>query len=108
QRRQLHADLRDAEEEVAAEPTGVHLRAEIAARRGEDAHVDRLDGRSADALHLALREHAEQLGLEVERELAELVEEQRAAVRLGDRALLALGRARERALLVTEEEALGE
>ena len=43
QRRQLDAHLGDAEEEVAAEAPGVHLGAEIAPRRREHAHVDRLE-----------------------------------------------------------------
>ena len=34
----------------------------------------------ADALELALLEHAQQLGLQLERDLADLVEEERAAV----------------------------
>lgn len=92
---ELDTELRDPKEEVAAEPTGVHLDAEIAARRGEDAHVDRLERVAAHALHLALGQHTEELRLELDGELAELVEEERAAVRLGAGALLALGRAGE-------------
>ena len=73
-----------------------------------DAHVDGLERVAADALHLLLAERAQQLRLQLERQLAELVEEERAAVGLGERALAALGRAGERALLVAEEDALGE
>ena len=43
--------------------------------------------RAADPAELALLEHAQQLGLEVERQLAELVEEHGAAVGQLERAL---------------------
>ena len=62
--------------------------------------------RSADALELLLLEHAKQLRLKVEPHLGDFVEEQRAAVRALERALHALDRAGERALLVTEQGAL--
>ena len=66
-----------------------------------DVDVDRL--RLADAPDLAAIEHAQQLRLEVERELADLVEEQRAAVRGLDQALLVAGGAGEAALRVAEQ-----
>ena len=108
QRRELDAHLRDAEEEIAAEAPRVHLRAEIAPRRREHAHVDRLEGAAAHALHLLLAERAQELGLQVDGQLAELVEEERPAVGLGERALAPLGGPGERAFLVAEEDALGE
>src|SRR6185312_16024840 len=60
----------------------------------------------ADALEPALLEHAQELGLKAERQLADLVEEQRAAVGHLEPAGLLFGRAGERALLVTEQLAL--
>ena len=59
-----------------------------------------------DALELAVLEHPQQLGLQVERQLADLVEEQRAAVRDLEPTFPHPGRAGERALLVPEQLAL--
>ena len=56
-----------------------HLR-EIAVGRGDDADVDSERLLSADPLERAVLEHAQQPHLRVERQLANLVEEQRAAV----------------------------
>jgi hypothetical protein len=56
--------------------------------------------RLADAAHLPAIEHAQELRLEVERELADLVEEQRAAVRRLDQALLVDRGAGERSVRV--------
>ena len=109
QRGQLDAHLRDAEVKVAPERAGVHLAHEIAARRGDDAHVDlAVRVRAADALDAPLGERAQELRLHVDRELAELVEEDRAAVGLDERRDALVDRAGERAALVTEERALGE
>ena len=55
---------------------------------------------------LALLQRAQQLGLQLERQLADLVEEQRAAVRELEAARAALQRAGEGAALVAEELAL--
>src|SRR5207253_5438298 len=68
-----------------------------------------LDGAiAADAPDLALLEHAQELRLQVERQLAELVEKNGAAVRRFERALPRRGRAGERALLVPEQLRLDE
>ena len=58
------------------------------------------------AIDLALLQDAQQLGLQRRRQLADLVEEQRAAVGLLERPTLPLGGAGERAALVAEELAL--
>ena len=55
-------------------------RLQIAVRRRDHAHVDLERPRAADALELLLLQHAQQLRLHLERQLADLVEEQRAAV----------------------------
>jgi hypothetical protein len=65
-----------------------------------------IGSRAADALELALLQHAQQLGLQVERHLADLVEEQRAAVGELERAGARGDGAGERALLVAEQLAL--
>src|SRR5690606_28839692 len=57
-------------------------------------------------LEAPLLQHAEQLGLQLGAQLADLVEEERAAVGELEPAALALGRTRERALLVAEQLAL--
>jgi hypothetical protein len=57
----------------------------------------------AEALHLARFERTQQLGLQVHRQLADLVEEDRAPRGGFERAGTRPVRARERALLVTEQ-----
>ena len=56
--------------------------AEILVRRGEDAHVDVDHVLAADARDLAGLQRAQHLGLRGEVHVADLVEEERAAVRL--------------------------
>src|SRR6478672_10892305 len=79
---------------------------EVAVRRRDDANVDTNRGRAPDALELLLLQDAKQLRLQVESHLADLVEEQRAAVRALEGALDAPDRAGEGAALVAEEGAL--
>ena len=70
--------------EVFAEPAGFHIGDQVAVGGGDDAHVD-LDGlASADRLDLALLQRAQQFDLRRERQLADFVEEQRAAVGLDE------------------------
>ncbi len=76
---------------------------EILVRRGDHPDVDADRRLAADAEEFAFREHAQQPRLKSERHVADLVQEQRAAVRLLEPADPPLGRARERAFLVTEE-----
>ena len=84
QRRHVHADDREAVVEVLAERLLRDLGAQVAVGRGDDAHVDLLVRVGADLAHRALVEHAQQRRLQVERQLADLVEEDRAAVGLGE------------------------
>ena len=58
---------------------------------------------AANALQLAFLQHAQQLRLHRQRHVADLVEEQRPAVRLLELAEMTRGRAGERALLVPEQ-----
>ena len=69
-----------AVEEVLAEAAGAHLVAQVAVGRGDQAHVDVQRLGAADAVEAPFLDHAQQLGLRGERHLADLVEEQRAAV----------------------------
>jgi hypothetical protein len=106
QRRQLHRHHVDPVEQVLAEPALLHGGAQVAVGRGHDAQVD-LDGLvAAHPLELALLQEAEQLDLGRRRDLADLVEEQRAAVGLVKPPLAPRRRAGERAALVTEQLAL--
>ena len=83
-------------------------RGEIAVRRGDEAHVGGQRLAAADALELALLHEPQQLALQRQRQLADLVEEQRAAVRRLDLADHARVGAGVRAALVAEQLALDE
>src|SRR5581483_3745659 len=107
-RRQGERDDRQAIVEVLAELPAVDQLAEQAVRRRHHADVDGHGRRAAHAVDLVLLEDAEQLRLEPELHLADLVEEDRAAVRELELADLPADRARERAALVAEELALEE
>ena len=74
-----------ARKEHAAETPATQLLKKRAVFYGEHLYeyVDRLGRVGADALHLAFGEDAEELGLEIDRQLAELVEEECSARRLG-------------------------
>ena len=103
-----HADVEDVEAvvEVEAERAALDLVGQVLVGRRDDAHVDREIARAAEPPEGHLLEHLEQLGLGGHRHLADLVEEQRAAVGLLEQAaLLRLG-VGEGAALVTEELAL--
>ena len=73
---------------------------------GEDAHVDLDRAVAAHRLEAAFLQHAQQLGLQLERQLADLVEEQGAAVRHLEAARPIAARAGEGALHVAEQLAL--
>ena len=106
QRRDRDVDDVEPVIEVLAEAAGGDLLAEAPVGRGDDAHVDGERAGAADALDFAGLDRAQQLGLGLEREVADLVEEQRAAVGQLEPALLALHRAGERPALVAEQLAL--
>ena len=94
----------DAVVEVHAEAPRLDLGLQVAVGRGDEAEVDAARHVFAQAIHLALFEHAQQVGLHVQRHFADLVEEQRAALGRFDLAPHAsLARARERAVGVAEE-----
>src|SRR5690606_3601334 len=106
QRRQAHLDHVEPVVEVLAEATLPDLLQQVAVGRRDQPYVD-LDGLdAADPLELLLLDRAEQLHLHVDRDLADLVEEERAVVRELEAARLAGDGAGERALLVAEELAL--
>ena len=79
QRRHVDADDAQAIVQIFAEFPFCHPLFEVRIRRRHDAHVDPLRPRVADRHDLRLLEKSQQLRLHVERQVADLVEEQRAA-----------------------------
>src|SRR6185436_21086823 len=82
QRRQAQADDVEAMEQVLAERARLDPLLEILVRRRDDANVALHRVVAADAIELAVGEDAQQPRLQVERHVADLVEEERAAVGL--------------------------
>ena len=89
-----------------AEASGSDFFAEIGIRRRDDAHVDVPGARGADALEIAGFEHAQQLRLQIHRDVGDFVEKQRAAVGELETADAIGLRVGERAFDVAEELAL--
>src|SRR6266699_2008503 len=106
QRREHDRDDVQAVVEVLAEAPRLHLGLEVLVGGGEDADVDLERAVAAHPLELALLEHAQDLRLRLERHVADLVEEERAAVSDLELPLARRDRPREGALLVAEELAL--
>ena len=77
-----HAQGIDAEAmvEIGAEAPGTHFLGQVAVGGCDQAYVDAVLAIGADPLQLPALQHAEQLGLHRQRQLADLVEEQAAAV----------------------------
>src|SRR5262249_26837391 len=82
QRRRAEADDVEPVIEVLTESAGADQRLEFLVGRRDDPDIDRDRLRAADALEGHLLEHAEQLGLDFEVDVADLVEEERSAVGL--------------------------
>ena len=78
---------------LAKAPVGDGAR-QIAVGGGDDAHVDLALLIAAERPHAPLLQHAQQARLQIERQVADLVEEQRAAVRLFEEAVARLRRRR--------------
>ena len=103
QRREREGKYVEAVVEIFAEPAGGDFRAQQPIGGRDHAHVERHGGGAADALDLPLLQHAQQLGLQRERHLGDLVEQQRAALGLFELAGMRGVRAGERALLVAKQ-----
>jgi hypothetical protein len=103
QRRQAQLDDVQAVEQILAEAAGAHVGFEVAVGGGEDADVGVARLGLADALELALLQEAQQLGLQAGRDLADLVEQQGAAVSGLDAAGLIAHRAGESTARVAEQ-----
>ena len=106
ERRQVDPDHVQAVEEVGAEPAHLDLVLQPLVARGDDPDVDLDRLGPADPLERARLEHAEQLRLHRRRDVADLVEEQGAAVGELEPPFLAPIGAGERAPLVAEQLAL--
>src|SRR5690606_24714551 len=106
QRRQVQVDHVVAVVQVLAEAALQDLLLEVAVGRRQDADVDRLGAGVADPHDDLLLDGAQDLHLQVERHLADLVEEQGAAVGRLELARLVGDRAGEGALDVAEQLAL--
>ena len=94
------------EVQVLAERAGLDHLFEVAVRRGDDAAVGAHALLAADARELAGLQHAQHLRLRGQRHVADLVEEDRAAIGDLEQAALLRDRAGERTALVTEQLAL--
>ena len=84
----------------------MHGAVEIPVGGGDDPHVDRKRLGAAQRANLALLQYAQQLDLQRQRHVADLVEEQRAAVGSQEQAFVLADRAGEGAASVTEQLAL--
>ena len=93
-------------EEVLPEPARLHLLLQVARARRDDAHVELPRPVLADAADLAFLQGAQELGLERRRQVPDLVEEDRAALRLFEQAFPVPVRSGERAAGMPEELAL--
>src|ERR1041384_4821334 len=80
QRGHLNDRASQAEVKVLSKAPGCDFRFEIAVRCGHDADIDAAFLTPSDSAHGAIFEHAEQPGLELEGQLADLVEEDGPAV----------------------------
>jgi len=103
QRRQRDARDRDAVEQVVAEASLLDLAVEVAARGCHQPDIDANRALPAHATDFGALDGAQQLGLELQRQVADLVDEERAAVGTFEHALAGCDRARERAAFVSEQ-----
>ena len=102
-RRQAQRNDVQPEEQVLAELALLNEVAKVAMRRGDDAHVGADCGAAADGHVFALLQDTKQPRLRLHRHVADLVEEQGAALGLLEASGLTVDRAGEGALLVTEQ-----
>ena len=91
--------------EVFTEMPGGDLRLEIAIGGRDDTHIDPDYAIAAQRLQLALLQDPKQLGLQRQRQLADLIQQQGAAIRHHEVATVIMGRAREGATPMPEQRA---
>src|SRR5262249_33630859 len=107
-RRQGHLHHVQAIEEILAETAFLHLLAKVAVRGGDHADVDLDLPSSADRRKRLFLQNAEHLYLQVERQLPDLVEEDRSRVGLLEKTEVVGNRAGKGAANMAEELALNE
>ena len=103
QRRQLDGDHVETPVQVRAKFSGGDLALQVAVGGGQDANVDSRGRLFADRVELAVLDEAQELGLDAQLHLADLVEEDGAAVGLREAARPRARRAGERPLGVAEQ-----
>ena len=103
QRRQAQADHVQAVEQVLAEHAVLDAGFQVLVRRGNHAHI-RLHGRmAAHTVEMPVGQHTQQSRLQIERHVADFIEEQRAALGLLEATTALRLRAGERTALVAEQ-----
>src|SRR6267378_2866160 len=80
QRRDVDLDGIQAKEKVLSEPAGSGLRVHVGVGSREHPHIDAPSGGRADALEIPCFQNAQEFRLQVERDVGDFVQEQRAAV----------------------------
>ena len=108
QRRHVDREHVEAVEQVFAERTGFHLARQVTVGRGDDAHVHLGRAARTHSVHFAFLQGTEQFHLCVQRQLADLIEEQRAAIGLDKLAGGFGNSAGKRALLMAKQDRLHE
>ncbi len=95
-------DVQAIKEVLAKEPLR-HLRAQIAVRRRDHAHVELDDSRTSEPAMPTLLKRAQQFGLQVHRKFRYLVEEQGASISQFHQTWFGMRGAGERPFFVTEQ-----
>src|SRR5205085_11194035 len=108
QGRDVNRDGRDAVEQIITEQALADGVGRKPVRRGDEAEVNGVSLLRAELAVAALLQDAQKLRLQFDRHLGDLVEEERAALRVLYEAVLVRVRARERALRVAEQLRLDE
>src|SRR5262245_18220620 len=103
ERWKLDARDREPKHQIVSKATGGDFTIEIAASRRQDANVDFDPAFASEPTHLTAFDRAQEACLKRDIEIADFVDEQRAAVRQLEDSLAHADRAAERAALVTEE-----
>src|SRR2546421_11636483 len=80
QRRDVDLDGIQAKEEVLAEPAGSGLGIHVGVRSREYSHVDAPRRGRADTLEISRFQNAQEFRLQIERNVGDFVQEQRAAI----------------------------
>src|SRR5262245_50574671 len=105
-RRQRDGEHVQAVEQISSELAAPYVVCELAVRGCDDPNVGSSRPRAAEPIDLSLLQHAQQLWLKLDRQLADFVEKDGAAMRELEAAWLRRVRAGERAALAAEELAL--